>query len=191
MNIIKKYGRKIIKKSKKNLPKIASNMQRRMRSALPMIDFNYDAAMISVTYQENGINFTEKIVAVVEDWGQMGAGMWANKETFFVRTPLNEYEQWEPVFQIIRNSIKINRQWLAGEIRGQLQRSQIVIDTQREIQRIDHEITAHRQITNAEINNNMFLISKKISFSCSSLINPFSGISPIFSPIYSIHHLFK
>ena len=141
----------------KNLPKVANDMQKRMRSALPMLSFNYDAAYITVTYQENGTNFIEKIVAVVEDWGQLGAGMWANKETFFVRTPAGEYDTWEPIFQIIRNSIKLNHKWLAGEIRGQLERSKIVIDTQREMQRIDREITAHRQKTNAEINNDMFL----------------------------------
>ena len=141
----------------RNLPRLAGDMRRRMRSALPMVNFNYDAALITVTYRENGINFIEKIVAVVEDWGQLGAGLWANKETFFVRTPVNEYDRWKPIFSIIRNSIKINQQWLAGEIRGQLQRSKIMIDTQREIQRIDREITAHRQKTNAEINNDMFL----------------------------------
>jgi len=141
----------------KNLPRLAADMQKRMRSALPMVNFNYDAAVITVSYQENGTSFIEKIVAVVEDWGQLGAGMWANKETFFVRTPVNEYDKWKPVFSIIRNSIKLNHKWLAGEIRGQLQRSKIVIDTQREIQRIDREITAHRQKTNAEINNDTFL----------------------------------
>lgn len=141
----------------RKLSKLASDIRQRMRSALPMVNFNYDAAVITVTYRENGINFIEKIVAVVEDWGLLGAGLWANKETFFVRTPLNEYDKWEPIFQIIRSSIKMNPKWLAGEIRGQLQRSKIVIDTQKKIQRIDREITAHRQKTNAEINNDMFL----------------------------------
>jgi len=141
----------------RNLPKLAQEIQNRMHSAIPMLNLTYDAGLITVKYSENGANYIEKIVAVVEDYGQLGAGLWANKETFFVRTPVNEYEKWEPVFSIIRNSIKINPQWLAGEIRGQMQRSQIVIDTQREIQRIDREITEHRRITNAEINNDMFL----------------------------------
>ena len=144
-------------KEQRRLPKLARDMQRRMRAALPMIQFNYDAGLMTVTYQENGVRYIEKIVAVVEDWGQAGAGMWANKETFYVRTPLGEYDKWAPVFSIIRNSIQINPQWLAGEIKGQLQRSKIVIDTQREIQRIDREIVEHRRITNAEINNDMFL----------------------------------
>lgn len=144
-------------KEQKQLPKLAQDMQKRMRAALPMIQFNYDAGLMTVTYRENGVNYIEKIVAVVEDWGPAGAGMWANKETFYVRAPLGEYDKWAPVFSIIRNSIQINPQWLAGEIKGQLQRSKIVIDTQREIQRIDREIVEHRQITNAEINNDIFL----------------------------------
>ncbi|GAB4376070.1 MAG: hypothetical protein Kow0042_22020 [Calditrichia bacterium] len=144
-------------KEQKQLPRLAQDMQKRMRAALPMIQFNYDAGLMTVTYQENGIRYLEKIVAVVEDWGAAGAGMWANKETFYVRTPVGEYDKWAPVFSIIRNSIRINPQWLAGEIKGQLERSKIVINTQREIQRIDREIAEHRQITNAEINNDMFL----------------------------------
>jgi len=141
----------------RNLPQLASDYQQRMRTAIPMINFSYDAALIAVTYSENGQRFIEKIVTVIEDYGQTGLGLWGNKETFFVRTPIGEYEKWEPVFSIIRNSIQLNPQWLAGEIHGQLQRSQIVIDTQRELARIDREITAHRQRTNAEINNDMFL----------------------------------
>ena len=51
----------------------------------------------------------------------------------------------------------INQQWLAGELRGQLQRTKIYQDTQREIQRIGDEIAKHRQQTVSEIHNDVFL----------------------------------
>lgn len=57
----------------------------------------------------------------------------------------------------MQNSVVINSQWLAGEIRGQMQRAGIVAQTMQEIQRIDREIVEHRQKTNAEIHNDMFL----------------------------------
>jgi hypothetical protein len=140
-----------------SLPELSRAYQQRMQQALPMIQFSFDAAVLTVYYRENGQEFIEKLVTVIEDYGQTGAGLWGNKETFLVRTPKGEFESWEPVFSIMRNSISLDRQWLAGEIRGQLQRSQIVIDTQREIQRIDREIADHRRKTNAEISNDMFL----------------------------------
>jgi hypothetical protein len=83
--------------------------------------------------------------------------MWGNKETFFIRTPKGEYGKWESIFGVIQSSIQINTQWVAGEIRGQAQRGQIAISTQKEIERIGREITEHRQKTNAEIHNDMFL----------------------------------
>ena len=141
----------------RNLPKVAGSYQQRMRALVPMIDYSYDAATITVTYQEGGQRYREKFMCVIESWGQAGAGMWGNKETFYIRTPENEFANWEAVFGIIQNSVQINRQWLVGEIRGQAQRGEIAIRTQQEMQRIEQEISTHRQRTNAEIHNDMFL----------------------------------
>ena len=142
---------------RKNLADIAQKYQQRVNMAMPGMTFSYDAGMITVTYQENGIGYKEKMVTIIENWGQLGAGMWGNKETFLLRSPINEFSQWEPIFSIIQNSVIINSQWLAGEIRGQVQRGQIVIQTQQDIQRIERAIADHRQKTNAEIHNDMFL----------------------------------
>jgi len=87
----------------------------------------------------------------------MGAGMWGNKETFYLRAPAEQFEEFEPLFSLIQASIRINPKWLAGEIRGQIQRGQIMINTQNEIQKIEQQIVSHRQRTNAEIHNDMFL----------------------------------
>ena len=141
----------------KSLPKIAQKFQRQTSAMMPHSTFSYDAALLSVTYRENGIRYEEKLVTVVENWGQLGAGMWGNKETFLVRTPLGRFARWEPVVSVIRNSVKLNLQWLIGEIRGQSRRTQIVADTQRKVQEIGRQIAEHRQKTNAEINNDMFL----------------------------------
>jgi hypothetical protein len=142
---------------KRNLPNLAQSYQRRVLSAMPYLSFSYDAALMTVTYGEGGIPYEERMVTVVEDWGQLGAGMWSNKETFYIRAPAGEFEKWEPVFKIIQDSVQINPQWLSGEIRGQIQRGEIAAKTQQEIQRIDREIGEHRRKTNAEINKDMFL----------------------------------
>lgn len=128
-----------------------------MQAILPQFAFSYDAALVTTTYREGGESYREKMVAVVEDWGQLGAGMWGNKETFLIRTPVGEFEKWEPYFSMIQSSVKLNSKWVAGEIQGQIKRGEIVLNTQREIQRIEREIVEHRQRTNAEIHNDMFL----------------------------------
>lgn len=141
----------------KSLPKLAQQYQQRVLAFMPQMTFSYDAALLTVSYREGGTRFKEKLVTVIENWGQLGAGMWGNKETFLLRTPANEFDQWQPIFSIIQNSVQLNQQWVIGELKGQAQRGQIMIDTQREIQRIGREITEHRQQTNAEIHNDMFL----------------------------------
>jgi hypothetical protein len=58
---------------------------------------------------------------------------------------------------VIQGSVEVDPQWVIGEMRGHLERSKIAGDTYRQLAQIDQEIVAHRQRTNAEINNSMFL----------------------------------
>ncbi|MFA5259705.1 MAG: hypothetical protein WC450_00585 [Candidatus Omnitrophota bacterium] len=141
----------------KALTDLARSYQSRVNQFFPHLGFQYDAALSDVTYKEGATEYAEKIVALIENWGQLGAGMWGNKETFLIRAPQDEFKKWETVFSIIQNSVKVDPRWLAGEIRGQIQRGQIALDTQQEIQHIERDIVAHRQKTNAEIHNDMFL----------------------------------
>ncbi len=141
----------------KDLSPLAAKYQQRVAQAFPMLTFSYQAAMLTVSYRENGVDYREKIVTFIENWGQMGAGMWGNKETFLLRTPVDRFSNWESVFSIIQNSVQINPRWVAGEVEGQIKRGHILINTQREIQSIGREIAEHRQKTNAEIHNDIFL----------------------------------
>lgn len=141
----------------KKLTNVANNYANRVKQAMPYTTMSYDAAIVKFNYAENDQQYEEIIFSIIENWGQLGAGMWGNKETFLVRTPVNDFQNWEGVFNIIRNSVKINLQWLIGEIKGQAIRGDIAVNTQKEIERIGREITSHRQKTNAEINNDMFL----------------------------------
>ena len=141
----------------KPLPELAQKYQQRVRRMLPQLTFSYDAGLVVFTYRENGVQYREKMLAVIENWGQLGAGMWGNKETFYIRAPEKTLSAWEPVLSIIQGSVVVNRQWLAGEIQGQMTRSKIMLNTQRQVQQLDREILNHRQKTNAEIHNDVFL----------------------------------
>jgi hypothetical protein len=91
-----------------------------------------------------------------EDGAQPGAGLWTNKDTFSVRTSAGGLDQAGRVVSVILNSARLNPKWVEGEIRGQIQRNEIALHTQQEIQRLDQEIVEHRRRTNAEINNQMY-----------------------------------
>jgi hypothetical protein len=130
-----------------------------------------DAGVAILEYTENGIAYKEVWSAVIVNWGQMAGGMWENKETRFMRTPAAEFDQWVPVFAAMQASVQVNPKWLAGEIQGQMTRSQIVIDTQKEIQRIEREMVENRQRVNSEIQNSMYLtITGQEDYK-----NPFTG----------------
>jgi len=141
----------------RQLPKLAGAVQQRVRAVLP-IQLSYDAGVITVSYQEAGVQYREVLFTMVENWGQIGAGMWVNKETALVRAPAAQFQQVLSVLSVIRKSVKVNQQWLIAELRAQVKRGQIMIKTEQEIQRIGREIAEHRARTNAEINNDMFLV---------------------------------
>ncbi len=126
-------------------------------SLTPMLTMHYDAALVTVEYIENSRNYEEIIVAVVEDYGNLGAGLWGNKSCLFIRAPKGELKKWAPILETIHTSVKIDVNWLKGEIAGQRSRGETLINIQQQIQNIDNEITAHRQKTNQEIQNDMYL----------------------------------
>ena len=138
-------------------PRLAQAYAQRLRASGVPFQFHYDVAVITVEYQEGGTAYTEKLFTAIENMGQAAGGLWSNKDTLLVRAPAGEFEKWARTLSIVRASVEMNAQWVAGEIRGQAQRNKIALDTQRDIARIDQEIVAHRQRTNAEINNDMFL----------------------------------
>lgn len=138
------------------LPEMARAYQRRMQ--LLGSRFTYDAHMIHVTYEERGRMFEEKLFCVIEDTGQLGVGMWSNKETLLMRAPLGRLAAWEPVLYIIHDSLRLNPTWVAGEVRGQAQRGRAARDMQDYEQRTMREILEHRRKTYAEIRKAMYLM---------------------------------
>ena len=141
----------------RNLPTLAQRYLQRVQAIPIQTTFSYDAAMTTISYSERGRRYREQMITVIENWGQMGAGMWGNKETIVFRAPADEFEQWLPILSIIQGSVQLNSQWLAGELRGQIQRGEIALQTQREINQINQQISDHQQTTTAEIHNDMFL----------------------------------
>jgi hypothetical protein len=138
------------------LPGVAQSYRQVVaQMGLPPI-FQFDAALMIVEFQENGAAQEEMLYTAIQDWGQAGAGLWTNKDTFSIRTPAGDLERQGRLVSVMLNSVRLNPRWVEGEIRGQMQRNEIAIRTQQEIARLDREITEHRRRTNAEINNQMY-----------------------------------
>jgi len=139
------------------LPELSVKYRQLSALMLPGYHFEYQTAIVSMEYSENGIQYSEKMVCSIEDWGQLGGGLWSNKETWYVRAQKPLFEPMAPVFATIGHSVKLNPEWMAREIRSQQVNSNIALQTQRDIERIDREISEHRSHTNSEINNDMYL----------------------------------
>ena len=140
-----------------SLPKLASNYLKRVSTVWGGMTFRYDAALVTFEYTEGGVSYTEKMLTVIEDWGELGAGMWGNKESVTVRAPKGKLDDWEPILSIIQGSVQIDSKWLAGEIRGQMERSGRLNEVMHQMQEIERGITEHRRKTYAEIHNDMYL----------------------------------
>jgi hypothetical protein len=153
------------------LPELAEEYRRMSALLIPGYQFNYKATIVTLEYAENNIQYLEKMVCTIEDYGRLGAGLWGNKETWYIRTEKDKFSSLAPIFATIGQSVKLNPNWMAREIRSQQTNSQVALGTQRYVANIDKEITEHRARTNSEINNNMYLnITGQEDYT-----NPFTG----------------
>ena len=142
--------------SQKDLPELARAVRQEDNMVIEM-GFSYAASVTTVEYVEKGTTYEEKFVVAIMNLGQAGAGMWKNRYTYSIRAPKGELKEFEPLFAAIGNSVTLNRQWVIGEVRGQMTRAGIMNATLEEINRIGQEITNHRQKTNEIIQNDMYL----------------------------------
>lgn len=153
------------------LPDLVEMHQKRQAATGLPWQFQFDAAQVTFEYVEQGRTYRERARAVIENRGQPFAGAWSNKETILWRAPAEEMEQWEPVLRHIRESVELNPEWLAREQvsqqmlmqsfqnaqRADIARAKARMDTQHYIQQVAQEIAEHRDRTQAEIRNDMYL----------------------------------
>jgi hypothetical protein len=146
---------------RERLPKIAEGCKafsRKLLARAPIpLEIGYDAALVEVAYDEGGVRYRERLFTVIENLGPAAGGIWANRFSFQARAPEAEFAAWEPVGSVIAGSLQLDARWLAGELRGQIQRQQIAIQTQQDLQAIENEIVEHRRQVNAEIRHDTYL----------------------------------
>jgi len=144
--------------SGKSLPAVAELFLRAADPGLKAVtNVSYRAGMIEYSYYENGVRYQERMVAVIEDYGANGAGMWKNKSTILARAPYGELDQWEPVLGVICNSGIWRAGWVGPEINNQRKRSGQMLLQQQEIQALTKAINDNQSRTYSEINKDMYL----------------------------------
>ncbi len=117
----------------------------------------YSSAVAEFIYTEDGIKYKEVAFCIVQDMGPYTAGMWKNKSTVVVRAPVESFDQWEPLFHEIGQSVVLNPQWVHAELIGQMKRGSTMIKTMEDVARLEQEIQKGHASTNAEINEQAYL----------------------------------
>ena len=127
----------------------------RQRATMPNIQ--YEAAALSVAYDEGGVPYKEKMMAVIENVTGPGMGMWTNHDTLAVRAPAAEFDQAAPLFGVIEASLKGNPEWVAGENRGAATRARNALETQRYLQDQRRQMVDRQREANAEARHSSWL----------------------------------
>ncbi len=126
-------ARNVRVREERALPKVARSYAERMGAMFGALGFTFDAALLTITYSENGTHYKERVFTLIENRGPAVAGQWVNRETVYVRAPEKEFDRWEPVFSLMHGSVKLNPEWLAREMRGALTRAGVMDRVHREI----------------------------------------------------------
>jgi hypothetical protein len=138
---------------RKPLTELAQKYQQ--QATMPNIQ--YQAGMMTVTYDEGGAHYTEKMMAVIEYVSGQGLGMWTNHQTLAVRAPTAEIHQMAPLMDVIVDSLKGNPQWVAAENQGAAQRARNSLETQRYLQDQRHQMVERQREVNAEARHSHWL----------------------------------
>lgn len=147
---------------KEDLPKLVQTVRRmseplnRTIAQLGLRPPEYYAGLIIIEYNEGNVRFKELIYTLLVD-GRGSMGFWYNDLTTAMRAPAAEADRWKPVIDIMANSVQMNPQWIAGELKGQGERTEIVRKLMNDLARIDREIAAHRDKTRSEIMTDSYL----------------------------------
>lgn len=155
----------------KSSPSLIRKWQEHTAQNAQYMQYNYDSIIMTLTYEEEGITYKEKIMTATIYYSMYNSSMWENQDTKYIRTPSGEFDRWEPVFSMIESSVRVNMDWLIASNRGVRERSMRARETQQYIQNTYREIIEHKHKVQSEINKEYYL-----SFTNQDeYVNPYTG----------------
>ena len=135
----------------------------------PAMAIRADAAAALLDYSEDGVRYRQVMATGIVD---IPAAMtWKNTRSVEFRAPLDEFDRWRPVMDVIRYSLRFRPQWVSMESRNQRAQADYMMQVFDEVRRIDQEILAQTTINREEIMNDNFLVLTGQE----EYVNPFSG----------------
>lgn len=145
----------------------ALNLQLRQTGLGPL---RFDSLAMVAEYTEDGVRYRESLITTIAD-NRASAFQWSNENTVMFRAPVDEFESWKPVLDMIRASLEVDPQWLAAVARAVGERAKGALETQQYVNRVANEIVENRRRTNAEIRHEdwLFLTGQE------EYKNPFTG----------------
>ncbi len=103
--------------------------------------------MVRYRYREGHTEYLEQATTILQNLGPMTGGMWSNVNTLIMRAPVDEFEGWVPVLEVIRHSTITNPRWLQDEAMAQQYRMAILNQAQQAEQwRAQQMANARREI---------------------------------------------
>jgi len=126
---------------------------------LPLV---YRADLVAVEYTEGATKYRQLMFAATEDSIKLGVGLWKSRSTIVFRAPVAKFAAAVSTLQKVQNSIKVNHEWLAAEIKAAEERTGVVAGTYKRIRELDADIVRNRQATNEAINRQMQKLLTKV-----------------------------
>ena len=142
------------------LAQVLSGMSAGVNATMAQIGkapMTFTAGFMVFDYKEGGRRYREAAATALCDW-RATAGIWSNQFTFHMRAPAEEADDWKPVLDIIRQSLKINPEWLAAYVKAVGQRGEGAAEVFRTLARIDQEIFERRAKTRSDIQHENYLL---------------------------------
>jgi len=136
------------------LPELAEAFRKRDRflasqmGGIGMQPPGYAAGALVIDYVEKGRKYREALVTALID--NRASLMWNNDYTMAMRAPAEEADALRPVFNVIRQSVRLDPGWIVRVSKAAGERAEIARKTFEYIQKIDREIVENRARVNAE-----------------------------------------
>lgn len=156
---------------KRTSPSLIKKCQEQTGDAARYMQYNYDSIILDLTYEDNGIKYREKIITATVYYSLYNTSMWENKDTKLLRAPVEEFDTWEPIFNMIESSVKVNVQWAVASSQGVRERAMRARETQNYIQDTYRQIAENKQKVQAEINKEYYLFFTQRD----EYVNPYTG----------------
>lgn len=132
------------------LPELADIVNRVHKSAndmfalLKMPPMLASAGVLLAEYREGGVLYKEALITALVD-ARGAAVYWCNSETILMRAPAAEVKQWQPVMDVICQSLRPNPVWFNLEIAKLDRTSRILAEAGAKIREENLQLWQQRQ----------------------------------------------